>query len=444
MPPVRAHLQHAFFKKYILARMQLNTDVHEESLRYITKGDGAEDELEEPPERYGGHLDAIFLASNPMEGRIRDHEDDGTKYGTIYTIRFEHADATNTYAVPEVMLHFLEQPAGEEAPEPITPVADTPRYRPREAPALVIDRVDPKTQLIVALKIKFEQIIAQTQAGADFFNLSDKEKGKRWIGAVMRRFTPIAQQNCGTHDDHTKGWDEFWRALVVRYNQGNVRAQLAALGSDRFPSNGDFRDFNTSQLIKFLALHGGQGSWDRALEGKSDADKKALFEEYGDLVFDTVSREMAATMALERVATLRDFSNLEDVANLVARLVHAHDHIGGNKRPVLNVIAADYDTPGKPDDAEFTLLVPKARAPGHGPPGPCKFCAAKGKPSEMHWQSDCPYNPKKPGATGRKSRVLPETPSLKGVSCFCCGSPKHRVSDCPKPAPVWKDDDESE
>ena len=100
MPPVRAHLQHAFFKKYILPRMQLNTDEHEESLRYITKGDGAEDELEEPPERYGGHLDAFFLASNPMEGRIRDHEDDGTKYGTIYTIRFEHAGATNTYAVP--------------------------------------------------------------------------------------------------------------------------------------------------------------------------------------------------------------------------------------------------------------------------------------------------------------------------------------------------------
>jgi hypothetical protein len=447
MPPARAYLQYAFFKKYILGRMQRDSDEHEESLRYITK-DG-EAELEAPPERYGGHLDAVFIATNPMEGRIRDHDDEGTKYGTIYTIRFESANATNTYAVPKVMLHFLEQPAEEEAPTPITPVVDSPRYRPREAPDLAIDRVDPKTQLIVALKIKFEQTIAQTQAGADFFNLSDKEKGQRWIGATTRRFTPTAQQGCGTHDDHTKGWDEFWRALVVRYNQGNVRAQLAALGSARFSSSGDFRDFNTSQLIKFLALHGGQGSWDRALAGKPDAEKQALFEEYGDLVFDTVSSELAATMALERVATLQDFSSLEDVAILVARLVHAHDHIGGSKRPVLNVTDADFDTPnggagGRPDDAEYTLIVPKVRASGHGPPGPCKFCAAKGKPSEMHWQSDCPYNPKKPGAAGRKPRVLPETPSLKGVSCFRCGSPKHRVSDCPKPAPVWKDDDDSE
>ena len=55
------------------------------------------------------------------------------------------------------------------------------------------------------------------------------------------------------------------RAEDAELEDAAAEAQLAALGSARFSSSGDFRDFNTSQLIKFLALHGGQGSWDRAL-----------------------------------------------------------------------------------------------------------------------------------------------------------------------------------
>ena len=45
-----------------------------------------------------------------------------------------------------------------------------------------------------------------------------------------------------------------------------------------------------------------------------------------------------------------------------------------------------------------------------------------------------------------KGRVLPKPPTGDGgggkkTSCFRCGSPHHRVGDCPKPAPTWDGDD---
>ena len=101
-----------------LPRMKMDTDEHEETLHYIV-ADGEAD-LEEAPAKFGGHLDAIFVATDRTEGRIRDHEEDGTKYGTLYTIRFNHEGATNRYIVPAVMLHFLndlpETSVEDEAP----------------------------------------------------------------------------------------------------------------------------------------------------------------------------------------------------------------------------------------------------------------------------------------------------------------------------------------
>ena len=440
-----------FVKQYLVPKMETSPDAWEETLRWVTTED------EEPPATPFGLLDApATIIRKPWEGRSKDNTEGVLTTTTLITIMFTDDECTNSYTVPAAVC--VDPSAGFAVPlspvvepAPITPGMET-RGSQRDAPTLEM-KIDPAKELLVLTQVKVEDQIRRLRQGQNFDQLSDQRKMNDWGGAVMALFSADDQRLIGIEKDSDKTWSGWWRALRTRYDQDDTRKQLNHLRTLRPSKGSSFRAHGTRLTSLFLALKCQTGAWADAFASRSADEVEALLKEFGDLLFDTLNPELAVIMSLERRRTLAALKSLDDLQELMTRLTQASELIGGNTKPVLSILLGGADHTDTAGDTDCTLVIPKVRAAG-APPRACEICAGIGKPNQMHWHSECPNKKKKTAGgdattlvtpTG-KGRVLPKPPTGDGgggkkTSCFRCGSPHHRVGDCPKPAPTWDGDD---